>query len=334
MAETNTSQIIFITLASVQKSPYLRSVDINFGVIIFLMTSNFPIIHNVSLPLKRGGVKIDFQEDKNSQIRNKKAVNIPIQIRFTPLPFSNVMFRKKVTSSTVKIMTSSNNKSVIIDRNVHSSPPTTTPFDLSKETDLVESHSFVFLIEISDSIERRLLCGSLQNYLHECQLLDCANGALLLQDPRKRLEFDGYSCRVPSKVVVRYEDYLGEVPLCWCMQALAILSDVGFWDAKLSMSGAGVCALDLILLPQSKLIDVITTTCLASWCCLCFLAVPLQSLLPCKLCYCSTDFEGLSDSKIALTFQVFFYISVHILPSRATISFPHLVIFIMITPAS
>ena len=93
-----------------------------------------------------------------------------------------------------------------------------------------EKQSWMFVLEISNTVERRLLCDSIQNFLSECNLLDCAEGAILWYNPRVFKEFGGYKCLVPAGVTVQASG--GPVQLCWCMQILAVLSDVDIWLAS------------------------------------------------------------------------------------------------------
>ena len=108
-----------------------------------------------------------------------------------------------------------------------------------------EVQGFIFVIEMSRAFERRLLCRSLDNYLTECELLDCVQGAILSHNASRGAEFGGSRCLVPTHVVVQDRASNATAPFCWCMQVLVILPDLHIWDLKMREYDTGWCTLDI-----------------------------------------------------------------------------------------
>ena len=93
-----------------------------------------------------------------------------------------------------------------------------------------------FLVEISKTLERRLLCASLDNYLSQCTILDCAPGAILSHNLDGHFEFGGSTCLMPIKLAVENKDLLKEfAPVCWCMEVLTLLSGYSIWETSMEV---------------------------------------------------------------------------------------------------
>ncbi|KAK3774477.1 hypothetical protein RRG08_049413 [Elysia crispata] len=106
------------------------------------------------------------------------------------------------------------------------------------------------MVEISRTAERRLLCQSLRNYLTECELLDCVQGAILSHNASRGGEFGGSRCLVPTHAVVQNGASNATAPLCLCMQTIVILSNLHIWDVKISDFDKGWCIISFAALPK------------------------------------------------------------------------------------
>ncbi|GFR84504.1 hypothetical protein ElyMa_002418700 [Elysia marginata] len=110
----------------------------------------------------------------------------------------------------------------------------------------------MYVLELSWTIERRLLCRSLRDYVPQCQLLDCVHGAVLSHDLDRGGEFGGSRCLWPTYAVVKQHGSGGQVPLCWCMQVLAAFSELSIWNVKMRTVERHQCVIELTVRPKGS----------------------------------------------------------------------------------
>ncbi|GFS22863.1 hypothetical protein ElyMa_001625800 [Elysia marginata] len=122
----------------------------------------------------------------------------------------------------------------------------------SQEKSPLTKEGLMYVLELSWTIERRLLCRSLHDYLPQCQLLDCIYGALLSHDPDRGGEFGGSRCLWPTYAVVKHHGSGGQVPLCWCMQVLAAFSELSIWNVKMRTVERHQCVIELTVRPKEE----------------------------------------------------------------------------------
>ncbi|GFR81682.1 hypothetical protein ElyMa_004077100 [Elysia marginata] len=111
----------------------------------------------------------------------------------------------------------------------------------------------MFVVELDWTVERRVLCRSLAVYISQCEILDCAPGAILSHDPDRGGHFGGSRCLVPTHAVVKHQQRADRpAPLCWCNQVLAVLSKLGMWKIKMQVFEKNQCVIELTVRPKEK----------------------------------------------------------------------------------
>ena len=185
-------------------------------------------------------------------IQRQKALTIEISISPLPVSLETDMDSGKAfaTTDTTNSYTSSSNTN----NGDSFNGSTSSMAAQGQATSLPDKQDFMFVVEVSKTLERRFLCQSLENALSHCRLLDCAHGAILSHQPQKDSgDFGGPRCVVPVQFVVRTTAAShSSVLLCRCMQVLMVLTEVGIWDVKMKISGGGMCVIDLSLRPKGK----------------------------------------------------------------------------------
>ena len=118
------------------------------------------------------------------------------------------------------------------------------------------NHPIVFEVEFTHALERRMRCSSLDNFLSECQLLECSQSAVLSTNMHSLYQFGGLSCVIPDRAVIWYEEANTPVPLCVCRRALSTLSRLDQWSAIWANQTGGSCSFQLSMGDNSMLMCV------------------------------------------------------------------------------
>ena len=137
-----------------------------------------------------------------------------------------------------------------------------SPFELDGEEEKSDDAEFEFLfgreridyvVELSEGIERRFTCPSLQVSLSECRLEQCADGAILALNPSMPQQYGGRHCTMPAVVHILGLGYDPTVPVCACMRAMAALSVI--WQVTKNQEVTMHCLLQLEMTPGSRSIS-------------------------------------------------------------------------------
>ncbi|GFR64033.1 hypothetical protein ElyMa_005496900 [Elysia marginata] len=118
----------------------------------------------------------------------------------------------------------------------------------------VSEQDISFMVELTNTLEKRFYCKSLWNYLEECQLEECATGSLLwTEDTLQHTNGPdpGRYCISPKQVKVFTADGSPQIPLCKCLQVLAFLNDFGVWETHLETEVNRKCSINLITPPNT-----------------------------------------------------------------------------------
>ncbi|GFO05750.1 hypothetical protein PoB_003225500 [Plakobranchus ocellatus] len=117
------------------------------------------------------------------------------------------------------------------------------------ETDeLVTRKPIEYILEITNAVEYRLLCPRLTSFMSDCELLDCAPGAVKLNVQAHHSHVRGGSCIRPVMAVAARPGVSPALPACSCMRIMSALSSVGRW----AMRPQVVCSFDNALFHQGK----------------------------------------------------------------------------------
>ncbi|GFS21864.1 hypothetical protein ElyMa_001603700 [Elysia marginata] len=141
------------------------------------------------------------------------------------------------------------------------SPPT-VPQKWFQANSPVTREDLRVVVEFSWTVERRLLCRSLYDYVSQCQILDCAHGAILSQDPDRGGDFGGSRCLWPSHIIVKPQTADRPAPLCWCMRVLAVLTELRIWSINMRSIDKHQCFLNLTVrhIGKSKFVRYLEIT--------------------------------------------------------------------------
>ncbi|GFO43042.1 hypothetical protein PoB_006954700 [Plakobranchus ocellatus] len=121
--------------------------------------------------------------------------------------------------------------------------------DLNSDTSSYTAIKYV--VKLSNTLERQLLCESLSNVLSECRLLECADWAVLTSAALDRGTFGQASCVLPDRSSVVLDRRSGLVPMCTCLRVMTALTRLRLWTVQLkSPRENGQCMFTLNLPPQ------------------------------------------------------------------------------------
>ncbi|RUS84463.1 hypothetical protein EGW08_007759 [Elysia chlorotica] len=98
-----------------------------------------------------------------------------------------------------------------------------------------------FIVELSNTVERRFFCPSLRSRLQDCRLEECAVGGLVWSSQVSHGQPSSRSCIFPVGASVLHRDGLSLVPLCTCLDVMAALNDLRIWKIRISWSRDKKC---------------------------------------------------------------------------------------------
>ena len=112
-----------------------------------------------------------------------------------------------------------------------------------------------YVVELTNTLEKKFRCPSRTSVLSNCQLEECATGAIqwTSPSPQPQWEFHKASCFLPGTARVRPAgDPVAVMPLCTCMRVLTAMSSLLIWDVKKQNypQGRTDCLLSLAALKQ------------------------------------------------------------------------------------
>ncbi|GFO36026.1 hypothetical protein PoB_006253100 [Plakobranchus ocellatus] len=114
--------------------------------------------------------------------------------------------------------------------------------------ELVTRKPIEYILEITNAVEYRLRCPRLTSSISDCQLLDCAPGAVKLNVQGPHSQARGGSCIRPVMAVAARPGVSPALPACSCMRIMSALSSVGRWAVR----PQGVCSFDNAFFHQGK----------------------------------------------------------------------------------
>ncbi|GFS15364.1 eukaryotic translation initiation factor 3 subunit F [Elysia marginata] len=93
--------------------------------------------------------------------------------------------------------------------------------------------SINYVVELTNTLETRLRCQRLQVTLSHCQLEECAEGAVIMYEPKAGRGFGGHSCVVPvqGSVVNTLTDQ--PATLCTCLRVISALRALKIWHVTI-----------------------------------------------------------------------------------------------------
>ncbi|GFO07256.1 hypothetical protein PoB_003376100 [Plakobranchus ocellatus] len=122
--------------------------------------------------------------------------------------------------------------------------------DMVGEIDkLVTRNPREYILEMTHATEYRLRCPRLTSSISDCELLECAQGAVKLNVQAHHSQARGGKCIRPVMAVATRPGVLTALPACSCMRIISALSSVGRW----TMRPQGVCSFDNTLFHQGEL---------------------------------------------------------------------------------
>ncbi|GFO19994.1 hypothetical protein PoB_004649900 [Plakobranchus ocellatus] len=117
------------------------------------------------------------------------------------------------------------------------------------ETDeLVTRKPVEYILEMTKAVEYRLRCPRLTSFMSDCELLDCAPGAVKLNVQAHHSQVRGGSCIRPVIAVAARPGVSPALSTCSCMRVMSALSSVGRWILK----PQEVCSFDNAMFHQGK----------------------------------------------------------------------------------
>ncbi|RUS83761.1 hypothetical protein EGW08_008467 [Elysia chlorotica] len=109
-----------------------------------------------------------------------------------------------------------------------------------------------FLLELDNSLERKLRCESYWDPLLSCHLEECANDAIMLKNSILPWAFRGRTCMVPVSVTVEYPEAQVEVSVCTCVQIASAFTSLRLWDVSIRDTRQSGCMLKVKAFPYEK----------------------------------------------------------------------------------
>ncbi|KAK3771739.1 hypothetical protein RRG08_035792 [Elysia crispata] len=103
-----------------------------------------------------------------------------------------------------------------------------------------------YVVELTNTLEKRLRCQHLQVDLRDCVLEECIDGAVLLSGSTSDWSFSQQSCVEPVQAIVVHGETRQPVPVCTCIQALLAVKSLKLWDATISDREACVLRLNTL----------------------------------------------------------------------------------------
>ncbi|GFN99439.1 hypothetical protein PoB_002594500 [Plakobranchus ocellatus] len=173
--------------------------------------------------------KVDI--DQENQYSNDDVVEISsIKMALTPI-FDSVIHESQ------SAMTDTDNERKRVER-------------YSKEVTIVsdksERQSLEYLVELTNTIEKRLRCPRFNSFLSDCVLEDCAKGALLSFTPLPDKQFGGRSCILP--ILAK-----SQMPVCTCLRLMSALNNLHVWGLKFNHRYHDECSFQLHIRSEGEL---------------------------------------------------------------------------------
>ncbi|GFN99933.1 hypothetical protein PoB_002643900 [Plakobranchus ocellatus] len=118
-----------------------------------------------------------------------------------------------------------------------------------QELDPFTPQAVKFLVEFSNTREKRFLCPGNVSSLSKCRLLECAREALLSSNSATSARHvDDRSCEVPVRATVS-SVYQAGVSVCTCLRVVVALADLRIWTTAVKRLTNSYCWIDLGILP-------------------------------------------------------------------------------------
>ena len=108
-----------------------------------------------------------------------------------------------------------------------------------------------FIVDLSNTPERRFSCPSIHSRLEDCRLEECAEGGLILTGQLSHEIPVRRYCIVPVGAKVLLGDGSRAVPSCTCVRIMAVLGDLKLWSTRLQWSQTQ-CLIILTAFPKSR----------------------------------------------------------------------------------
>ncbi|GFN84258.1 hypothetical protein PoB_001076400 [Plakobranchus ocellatus] len=113
-----------------------------------------------------------------------------------------------------------------------------------------ENADYQYIIELENTLEKRLRCPTLDRFLTDCQLEECTHGAIISDISVKVGQFGNDSCIVPKFATVYAASRQTHVLLCSCLRVMAAIKALKIWTVKILNVGLrGQCHFSLSLIP-------------------------------------------------------------------------------------
>ncbi|GFO34725.1 hypothetical protein PoB_006123000 [Plakobranchus ocellatus] len=96
-----------------------------------------------------------------------------------------------------------------------------------------EIADYQYIIELENTLEKRLRCPTLNRFLTDCQLEECTHGAIISDISVKVGRFGNGSCIVPKFATVYAASRQTHVLLCSCLRVMAAIKALKIWTVKI-----------------------------------------------------------------------------------------------------
>ncbi|RUS77752.1 hypothetical protein EGW08_014484 [Elysia chlorotica] len=96
--------------------------------------------------------------------------------------------------------------------------------------DLKSQEHVHYLLDLNGTVESRIRCSTLRNFPLNCQLEQCVDGAVLVNEPVSALSIGNRSCILPVSVHVTQHEASPVPQVCLCWRVLAAFIDLEIWD--------------------------------------------------------------------------------------------------------
>ncbi|GFS25110.1 hypothetical protein ElyMa_003433200 [Elysia marginata] len=106
-----------------------------------------------------------------------------------------------------------------------------------------------FVVDLEETLEKRLRCSTLDVPLSQCDLEECVLGALLVTNSLSPWAFNGNVCMFPGVAVVELMDTSAGVGVCNCLRITNALFGLKIWNVKIKDINQDQCVIQLDPLP-------------------------------------------------------------------------------------
>ncbi|GFO49660.1 hypothetical protein PoB_007616500 [Plakobranchus ocellatus] len=221
------------------KSPTTWSMDVNDSnsEISHLREVGPCILHNISI------APIQSKPPTFSSIQRGGSMAIsviPVELNANmPGPFGR-SYRNHLNLSNAEIKPRNLSNSLFGDKETNS-----TFLRQSELPTVSREQDIVYIVELTNTLEKRLACQSLSNVLAECRLLECIDGAVLTPSTLSPYRFGQVTCAIPDRASIEMDIQYRPVPICTCMRVMTAMQRLGVWTVKLMSVSISQCVLGL-----------------------------------------------------------------------------------------